>query len=132
MSDIELRVVNRRQDFAEAAGEWRALVSGVGTRCGIWCDPLVVEETIGFDHGEHLLLAYVRQGDQVVAALPFRSSATGLSISIGLWRAYTGMLRMLRLYDFRFPIADGLDPPHDCDGSRLATPRRCLLHAGPC
>ncbi|MCK5528156.1 MAG: GNAT family N-acetyltransferase [Kiritimatiellae bacterium] len=101
---IEIKNIDSLQGSDVAFLEWQAFVQRSDVECGFWCDPKVIAETSGF---EMLQIAFVYDGKQLVAVLPFCYTDGTLPFMLGLWKLGSVRAKMMKLIDYEFAVLNG-------------------------
>ena len=125
--DIQWRIGASRSECDRLASQWVEFADRDDVTGSVWCDPRVWGHVVDFAGGAELAVAEVRQGDRLVALVPFKRRTAPVHFSVGLFRLGSRPAQTLELVDFGFPaelsvdrldllmtvVADAAAPPCD-------------------
>lgn len=117
---FRLWVMTSRRELHGRLSYWYAFASDEDVHGGLFCDPAAVERMIRFDEAQRLVIVEWTYRGRIDCFMPFVLSVRPLGLRIGSRRLASVAARVLRLYDFEFPVRASKD--------RLALLTRALPH----
>jgi hypothetical protein len=105
----EFRLIATAAEYEGARVQWIKFLQRPSVVAGLFTDPNEVEQRIGFDGGDFLLLGSVLRDSELVAVVPLVCRKTKVAIRFGLVTLGRMTVRTARIPDFEFPREQATD-----------------------